>query len=253
MKRICIAVGHGKSAKGGYDPGACSGGYREFEIAKEIAKYTAQYLKSAGFETQLINYEGDLYLTDRIRKINAGNYDFAAEIHLNAGGGTGSEVYFPRGSEAGRTAAALISGSIANTLGIRDRGAKIKLNSARSDYFGIIRQTYPLTVLVETLFIDTDDIKKVCTTSGRDLCARAIAKGIEKYFCSGTPAEMRVKVLCDSLNVRSGPSTLHKINTVIPKGGVYTVTEVSDGWGRLRSGAGWINLSPSLVETEKAA
>lgn len=29
---ICISIGHGKSAKGGYDSGALDGNYQEFQI-----------------------------------------------------------------------------------------------------------------------------------------------------------------------------------------------------------------------------
>ena len=41
-----------------------------------------------------MNYNGDLYLQERINKLKTDYYDFIAEIHLNAGGGTGTEVYY---------------------------------------------------------------------------------------------------------------------------------------------------------------
>ncbi len=34
MSKICFAIGHGKSAKGGYDSGATHAGYHEFKIAR---------------------------------------------------------------------------------------------------------------------------------------------------------------------------------------------------------------------------
>ena len=37
--KICISIGHGKSAKGGYDSGALGGNDQEFKIAREIGKY----------------------------------------------------------------------------------------------------------------------------------------------------------------------------------------------------------------------
>ena len=52
-KKICVSVGHGKSKTGGFDPGACYEGRREFNIAKEIAKYLAEYLRTAGFEVRI--------------------------------------------------------------------------------------------------------------------------------------------------------------------------------------------------------
>lgn len=52
----------------------------------------------------------------------------------------------------------------------------------------------------------------------------------------------KVKVTADSLNVRKGAGVLHKVTTVIHKGEVYTIVDECNGWGKLKSGAGWINL-----------
>ena len=53
----------------------------------------------------------------------------------------------------------------------------------------------------------------------------------------------KVKVTADALNYRSGPSANYDINGTIIDNGVYTIVEEEDGWGKLKSGAGWINLS----------
>ena len=52
-----------------------------------------------------------------------------------------------------------------------------------------------------------------------------------------------VKVTASALNVRKGPSTGFAVVMTIRKGGVYTIVGESNGWGRLKSGAGWIKLS----------
>lgn len=58
----------------------------------------------------------------------------------------------------------------------------------------------------------------------------------------------RVKVSIDDLNIRRGPGTNYdKVGAYTGKG-VFTIVEVSSGqgsasgWGRLKSGAGWISL-----------
>ena len=51
-----------------------------------------------------------------------------------------------------------------------------------------------------------------------------------------------VKVLIDDLNYRSEPSMNGAVKGQTGKG-VFTIVEVNDGWGRLKSGAGWIWLS----------
>lgn len=51
-----------------------------------------------------------------------------------------------------------------------------------------------------------------------------------------------VKVTADSLNVRTGPGTNYSVATTIKKGEVYTIVDEKSGWGKLKSGAGWISL-----------
>ena len=55
-----------------------------------------------------------------------------------------------------------------------------------------------------------------------------------------------VTVTAAALNVRSGPSVEYKVNTVIKDKGKYTIIEEKNGWGKLKSGAGWINLKYTI-------
>lgn len=56
-----------------------------------------------------------------------------------------------------------------------------------------------------------------------------------------------VRVSISDLNIRKGPGTNYDRTQFIPVG-VYTIVEVKSGkgsttgWGRLKSGAGWISL-----------
>ena len=203
--RICISVGHGKSAGGGYDSGAVGGGFHEFRIARKIGFYIAEALKKYGCDTILINYDADMYLTDRIAYVNRENFDLAAEIHLNAGGGTGSEVYYKHADEEGKKLAAKISAGIAKTFSLRDRGAKTKLNSAGGDYFGFVRSVGCRSLLIETVFIDSSsDRKNVETEAGQKKCGESIAASIAEFYrlCvknkpqSGRPCENYRQKLC---------------------------------------------------------
>ena len=47
----------------------------------------------------------------------------------------------------------------------------------------------------------------------------------------------------DSLNVRNGAGTQYKINTAVKRGQVFTIIDEKNGWGKLKSGAGWISLN----------
>lgn len=52
----------------------------------------------------------------------------------------------------------------------------------------------------------------------------------------------KVRVTADSINYRSGAGVQYKINGVIKDQGVYTIIDKKNGWGKLKSGTGWINL-----------
>ena len=190
--RICFIVGHGKGKSGGYDPGACAGGFEEFQIAKNICKFAYEYYNENYSETaDIMNYDGNIYLNDRIKKLKTDKYDFIAEIHLNAGGGVGTECYYHHESKKGKLYAQTITDNISAALGTTDRGAKIKLNKNGEDYFGIIRSTKPCAVLIETVFIDNAfDLTRIKTAEGQRKCGEAIAKAVASVrgLIAKTPA-----------------------------------------------------------------
>jgi N-acetylmuramoyl-L-alanine amidase CwlA len=45
------------------------------------------------------------------------------------------------------------------------------------------------------------------------------------------------------LNVRKGPGTKYSVVRTVKKGDSYTIVEEQNGWGKLKSGVGWIRLS----------
>lgn len=52
----------------------------------------------------------------------------------------------------------------------------------------------------------------------------------------------KVKVTTSALNIRSGAGTNNKVVGIIRDRGVYTIVDEKSGWGKLKSGAGWISL-----------
>lgn len=52
----------------------------------------------------------------------------------------------------------------------------------------------------------------------------------------------KVKITVSLLNVRGGVGINHPITSTVRKGEIYTIVGESNGWGKLKSGAGWINL-----------
>ncbi|MCD7811799.1 MAG: N-acetylmuramoyl-L-alanine amidase, partial [Ruminococcus sp.] len=52
----------------------------------------------------------------------------------------------------------------------------------------------------------------------------------------------KVQVLVSDLNIRKGAGTSYAKTGKYTGKGTFTITEVSNGWGKLKSGAGWIYL-----------
>ena len=91
-----------------------------------------------------------------------------------------------------------------------------------------------------------------------DLAAKVTANLSGTSTVAETPASMTsfpalpftVKVIIDDLNYRSEPSMSGAVKGQTGKG-VFTITQVSDGWGKLKSGAGWIYLeNPSYCTVQ---
>ena len=229
---ICISIGHGKSAKGGYDSGALGGNYQEFKIGREIGKYIGEIFKGYACNADVINYDATLYLTDRIAHVNKHGYDLAIEIHLNASGGTGSEVYYKHQSTTGKKLAAAISKSIAQTFGIRDRGAKVKINPSNgTDYFGFVRSCKCESLLIETVFIDTaSDRKHVETAAGQRQCAEAIVSAIANFYGIKKKTAPAVKPSED----KPATATVRAGDIVKIKGGKYATGQKIPMWVKLK-------------------
>jgi SH3-like domain-containing protein len=60
---------------------------------------------------------------------------------------------------------------------------------------------------------------------------------------SSSTVPRKVRITASVLNIRSGPGTTYKATGQIKDKGVYTITDESNGWGKLKSGAGWISLA----------
>lgn len=104
---------------------------------------------------------------------------------------------------------------------------------------------YVKSIKGERVVIDKSEDGKASINSAMNL--KDLEKVAAKPIVIEEPKEefksYVVRVTANALNVRKGPSTDYGINTVIYKNEVYTIVEEKNGWGKLKSGAGWINLS----------
>lgn len=230
-----------------------SGLLEEVNEDRAVKNKVIEYLRKAGHtvydctddngRTQGAN------LSAIVAKCNAHKASLDVSIHLNAGGGTGCEVEnYDTGT---KTVSDRICANISAALGIRNRGTKYM-----PDLY-VLRNTKSPAILVECCFVDNATDKARWNV---DKCAKAIADGIVGHSISvsgsasskpsATTANETFKVRVDAtdLNIRKGPGTNYAKTGKHTGKGTFTITETKSGagsvkgWGRLKSGAGWISL-----------
>ena len=182
-KKIIIDAGHG-----GEDSGAVANGLKEKDLTLKIAKYIKKRLDDLGIESTLTR-DSDITLNpnDRVKKIldtyGNGKDVIVLSNHINAGGGSGSEViYALRNTNE-------LSKDILDELTKAGQTPR-KVYTRRSnmdpskDYYYILRNT-PDTeaIIIEYGFID-DKTKKDVNTLNNDIekIAEATVKGLTKYL-----------------------------------------------------------------------
>lgn len=108
----------------------------------------------------------------QVRNANASGAELAVSIHLNAGGGTGTECYYFGGDAYGYQVAADMSKRVAKALGLPDRGAK--------DGSGLywVRNTSMTAVLLEVCFVDSQKDAAAYNACSWDSLIGAIADAI---------------------------------------------------------------------------
>ena len=185
--KVFIGVGHG-----GIDSGAAANGVKEKDLNLDIAKACKDELVRHGVEVKMSRStdENDP-LSEEIKECNAYAPDLAVEIHNNAGGGDGAEVFHHHGGGKGKTLAENILAEIVK-LGQNSRGTKIRKNSSGKDYYGFIRETSAPAVIVECAFVDNaSDLKILATEGDRQKMGVAIAKGVLKTLGVEIQSEKR--------------------------------------------------------------
>lgn len=157
-----------------------------------------------------------------VAKCNKNKVDIDISIHFNAGGGNGVEVYYY--SDEMKEVSQRICDSVSK-LGFRNRGAK------QNKTFYVLRKTTSKAILIECCFVDST--KDTSLYNYKEM-AKAIVEGLLGSY--------KVRIIADSLNIRSNASYWSKKVGEINDKGIYTIVEEKNGWGKLKSGAGWINL-----------
>ena len=174
--KVFLGVGHG-----GSDPGAVANNTKEKDLNLSIALSCRDELVRHGVSVKISRTKDENDpLSEEIKECNAYAPDLAVDIHNNAGGGDGAEVFYSHLGGKGKTLAENILAEIVK-LGQNSRGIKTRVNSQGKDYYAFIRNTTCPAVIVECAFVDNaSDLEILATEGKRKEMGVAIAKGILK-------------------------------------------------------------------------
>lgn len=256
--KICLDAGH----YGKYNRSPAVKAYYESDFTWKLHKLLKKYLEEYGITitTTRLLQAVDLELESRGKK--AKGCDLFISIHSNA---VGSKIDnctdYP-------LACCSVNGK-ADTIGLKlaecveatmntKQKARIlhKRYSATSskDWYGVLRGAaevgVPGVLLEHSFHTSTAATNWLLKDANLDKLAQAEAKVIADYYGLKKPEKVPylIKTTCDVLNIRSGAGTNYKVTGQIRDKKTYTITKVktgtgsTKGWGKLKSGAGWISL-----------
>ena len=176
--KVFVGVGHG-----GRDGGAV-GYIVEKEYTLKTAKAVEEYLKDTGLDYMLSREEDiDTTMEGKLKQCNDYDPDVIFDIHFNAVGGSGFEVYHSKNGGFSQTLAENINNEVSQFM--HSRGCKIFLNAQGKDRFTIIRETHAPSVLIEGGYVDDWYDAQFIKNNYRKLAlayVKGLLKTIEEMF-----------------------------------------------------------------------
>lgn len=259
--KILLSVGHSWLKNGYYTSadGRPFGGVLEYEYNKNIVTRIASYLELVGHKVKVFIQPEKVYTKStqekapKILEANGSGYDLVAELHLNA-----SALHNARGCEViynGVGNAQEVAGNVLQSLSRAFQKRKAYPNNS----LYMMNSVKVPSIIIESFFCDNSVDCKIANETN---VALLIAEGIHGHSITGAGEEkenkdnkgylFRIRTIVESLNIRKGPGAEYDKVGAITDHLVYTIVETQkakDGgtWGRLKSGAGWINVSGHYV------
>ncbi|WML35330.1 N-acetylmuramoyl-L-alanine amidase [Clostridium sp. OS1-26] len=166
MSKFAIDPGHGC-----YSDTGAEEYLNEQNCALDIANRVISKLQSLGHTAYNVRPSSASSVTNSLQQRcdNAVNADYLVSIHLNAGGGKGSEVFAM--SAAGNTLASNVLKCLVS-LGFVNRDVK----DGSSLY--VINHSKPVAILIEVCFVDTQSDADLYNKLGAESVANAIVQGL---------------------------------------------------------------------------
>jgi len=175
-KTIFLSAGHSFS-----QPGAVYSGLREAELTIGVRNALFPLLMEQGFEVycppDYLDLRGSIDWVNKIAKdLNDG---YCLEIHCNAGGRSGAEIFYYAGDNKSKSLTDKIINSFCAKTGIINRGSKPDTNAAVGS-LGWIRKTNTWAGLLEIGYMDNpNDLNKI---KNYQLMAQGVCNGLLELF-----------------------------------------------------------------------
>lgn len=233
MNKVFIGVGHG-----GSDPGAVyePAGLYEDEVNLAVALAMKDELEKYQLTVKMSREtdENDP-LEEEIHEANAFAPDVAVEVHTNAGGGSGFEVYRQTSTSFGDQSLRLaekISEYVRLTYApMRSPSIRTKLMSTGKDWFGWLRRVNCPAVLCEGFFVDSETDREFYKD-------RTALLNLGKAYAHGVLAYLGIKI-----NPDTGADVIYRVQT-----GAFVKKGNAEAYAELLEAAGY----PTIIKEEKA-
>lgn len=263
--KICLDAGH----YGKYNRSPVNGAYWESEFSWKFHLLLKAELERYGVTVITTRTEQgkDKELSARGRC--AQGCDLFLSIHSNACDTESADHPLACCCVSGR--ADVLGMSLAETVQrVMGTSGKARIwkrkGAGNRDYYGVLRGAAAVGVpgiLLEHSFhtnaraaawlLDDANLRTLARAEAEVIAAHYGLKLSQNADTSSHPENVQpegaflVRVACSELNVRKGAGVEYPVTTKITKGYVFTIVETAkaaDGgiWGRLKSGAGWINV-----------
>ena len=269
---IILDSGHAKNTPGKRSP---DNSLYEWEFNNDMQNRLQKRLKELGFDVYLTNPNpatvSDIPLSTRAANANnqwakkgKPNALFVS-LHANAYGvwttANGVEVYHAKNASArSKSCASVMCKHIHNALkkvrsGSVNRGVKC-------ENFTVIYKASMPSILIEYAFYTNREDLKVLKNNRAELCEATVQALCESFGVAykkpgvaaqpaASASSFLVKIIYDGkegLNIRADASTSSAIKGQVYKNQVFTIVEVKNGFGKLKSGAGWISMNSKYVK-----
>ena len=252
---IGLDAGHGYNTSG---KRAVDGSFREWEVNDRVADYLQPMLESKGITIYRLDDttgQTDVSLNERLRRAINYDIDLVVSIHQNAVGdewheASGIETYYNvLGSAKSQELAKQAANKMSEYMNENNRGAKTANLFITREFTaaGIDANLYE-----GSFMSNKEDVEQMKTNTYAENYAKAVAESILNVYrneISSEPFTVRVKKdLNETLTVRDKAHYTGNMTGEVVPGEVLTIVAVENGWGKLKSGIGWINISGKYVE-----